>query len=93
MTVEDPPLLDTLHIYVDEAGDPNIFQRRGHPIVGAPGSSRFFIVGKLEVDDPTGLAEKLNDLRAELCANPYFAGVPAFDPARGRTAVAFSREG
>jgi hypothetical protein len=74
---------------VDEAGDPSIFQKRGHPIVGTPGSSRFFIVGKLEVDDPGGLADNLDRLRAELCANPYFAGVPAFDPARGRAAVAF----
>lgn len=80
---------DTLHIFVDEAGDPTLFANRRRAIVGTPGCSRFFILGKLEVDDPHGLGAKLEELRRDLLDSPYFAGVPSFDPARGKTAHAF----
>ena len=81
--------VDTLHIYVDEAGDPTLFANRRRAIVGTEGCSRFFILGKLEVDDPHGLGQQLESLRQQLLANPYFDGVPSFDVARGKTAVAF----
>jgi len=80
---------DILKIFVDEAGDPTLFANRRRSIVGTPGCSRFFILGKLEVDDPAGLAQRLTALREQLLANPYFNGVPSFDPARGKTGVAF----
>jgi hypothetical protein len=83
------PDTDTLNIFVDEAGDPTLFANRRQAIVGTPGCSRFFILGKLEVDDPVGLGEKLAALRARLTADPYFSGVPSFDPERGKTAIAF----
>ncbi len=83
------PDTDTLNIFVDEAGDPTLFANRRQAIVGTPGCSRFFILGKLEVDDPVGLGEKLAALRARLIADPYFSGVPSFDPERGKTAIAF----
>jgi hypothetical protein len=67
---------------VDEAGDPTLFHSSGKPIVGTPGCSRFFIIGKLEVDDPAALAKALTDLRQELIADPYFAGVESFRPDR-----------
>ena len=80
---------DTLNIFVDEAGDPTLFANRRRAIVGTPGCSRFFILGKLEVDDPVGLGHRLTDLRHTLLANPYFANVPSFDPTRDKTAVMF----
>lgn len=80
---------DTLNIYVDEAGDPTLFANRRRAIVGTPGCSCFFILGKLEVDDPLALGGRLESLRKELLGSPYFAGVPSFDPARGKTAHAF----
>lgn len=81
---------EILHYFVDEAGDPSLFQgRRGKPIMGTPGCSRYFILGKLEVDDPADLAAKLQALRADLVADPYFAGVESFRPERGKTALAF----
>ena len=83
------PDTDTLNIFVNEAGDPTLFANRRRAIVGTPGCSRFFILGKLEVDDPVGLTEKFAALRAMLVADPYFSGVPSFDPERGKTAVAF----
>lgn len=77
-----------IHSFVDEAGDPTLFgSRRGSgPLIGSDGCS---ILGKLEVDDPEFLASQLGDLRARLLTDPYFAGVPSFCPARGKTAVAF----
>lgn len=75
MAQENP---DSLHSFVDEAGDPTLFQGRGKPIVGTTGCSRFFILGKLEVDDPVGLGIRLTALREKLIAepafDPYFAG-------------------
>lgn len=79
----------TLHIFVDEAGDPTLFANRRRSIVGISGCSRFFILGKLAVDDPHALGARLESLRKELLGSPYFAGVPSFDPARGKTAHAF----
>lgn len=83
------PDTDSLSIFVDEAGDPTLFANRRRAIVGTPGCSRFFILGKLEVDDPQVLGDKFTALRQVLLADAYFAGVPSFDPARGKTAVAF----
>jgi hypothetical protein len=48
-----------------------------------------FIMGLLQVPDPTTLAVELEQLRAELLADPYFRDVPSFQPGRGKTAVAF----
>jgi len=75
--------------FVDEAGDPNLFKRRGKPIVGEDGCSTFFIPGVADVADPETVAAELNSLRQTLIADPYFKDVPSFDPARGKTAVAF----
>jgi hypothetical protein len=81
---------DALSIFVDEAGDPTLFKgRRGKPLVGSPGCSRFFILGKLEVENPTALAQKLKELRTELLNDLYFAGVESFRPERKKTAHAF----
>jgi hypothetical protein len=78
-----------VHHFVDEAGTPTLFGRRRVSIVGQEGCSKFFILGKLDIDDPAALAEALGALRAEFLADPYFRTVPSFDPARGRTAAAF----
>ncbi len=79
----------TDHLYIDEAGDPTLFARRRAVIVGADGCSRYFILGKLQVDDPLDLTQKLATLHARLMAHPYFSGVPSFDPVRKKTALAF----
>lgn len=80
---------DTQRLYVDEAGDPFLFNRKGESIVETNGCSRFFIIGKLDVSDPDGLMQKLTELRTELLADPYFVGVPSFDPKRKKTALIF----
>jgi hypothetical protein len=75
--------------FVDEAGDPTIFHDSGKVIADTPGCSRFFMLGKLEVDDPPALTNGLTLLRQELLADPYFAGVESFKPERKKTALLF----
>lgn len=84
---DDTPLVQRL--FVDEAGDPTLFSASGAPIVGTEGCSRFFLIGKLGVDDPAALARALTTLREELVADPYFAGVPSFGPEKRKTALLF----
>jgi hypothetical protein len=78
-----------LDCYVDEAGDPNLFTRRGTSLVGTRGCSNYFILGELEVTDPDGLGKELEDLRAQLMSDPHFRDVPSLRPDGGKTALAF----
>lgn len=80
---------DALHFFVDEAGDPTLFDGKGRILVGEEGCSKYFIVGKLDVNDPAALQTALEDLRARLLADPYFKRVPSMQPERCKTAVAF----
>lgn len=87
-----PPQADengpvVVHYFIDEAGDPVLFGRR-KVIVGSA-SSRYFILGKLEVGDPAAVAQALEELRKQLLADPYFNSVPSMKPEEGKTAVIF----
>ncbi len=86
---DDPTSVQTQRLFVDEAGDPTLFHSSGKPIVDTEGCSRFFIIGKLEVDDPPALSKSLAELRQEMLADPYFAGVESFRPERKKTALLF----
>lgn len=57
---------DTIHYFVDEAGDPTLFNRKGHLIIGDDGCSNYFILGKMEIDEPAEVERELDGLRAEL---------------------------
>ncbi len=76
-------------LFVDEAGTPTLFHESGKVIVDTFGCSRFFILGKLEVENPAALASKLTALRQQMLADPMFAGTESFKPERKKTAVAF----
>ena len=89
MTEEKPRQPTFRHYFVDEAGDPNLFKRRGKPIVGKDGCSKFFMLGVADVAEPIAIAKELSELRTRLLADPYFKGVPSFDPARRKTALMF----
>lgn len=78
-----------IQYFVDEAGDPTLFNRKGRLIVGDEGCSRYFILGKLEIEEPGVLAAQLATLREELVADPYFRAVPSMQPERRKTALAF----
>ncbi len=75
--------------FVDEAGDSVLFNRRGRVIIGTEGCSRFFILGLLDVADPLALSDDLDELRANLLADPYFKDVSSMQPSAGKTAHAF----
>lgn len=80
---------DRIKLFVDEAGDPTIFNGDGEVIIGDNGCSRFFMLGKLEVDDPNLLSTQLTALRYKLLTHPYFAGTESFRPERKKTALLF----
>ena len=77
------------YCFVDEAGDPTLFDARGRVMVGEAGCSGHFLLGALEVAAPAALAVDLAALRATLLADPYFRDVPSMQPARRKTAEAF----
>lgn len=85
----DPQSPSALHFYVDEAGDPTLFDRKGRILVGSEGCSSAFILGKLDVTDPVALRASLDALRAALLADPYFKRVPSMQPEQRKTALAF----
>lgn len=78
---------DVCHLFVDEAGTPDIFDAKGRNNIGQPGCSRFFFLGMLEVEDSGKLAEALKTLREQLMADPYFASAESFRPQRKKTAL------
>jgi hypothetical protein len=84
---QDPPTI--LHQYVDEAGDPTIFNAKGKVIVGTEGCSAYLMLGKVDVHDPDGLNADLEKLRQELLSDPYFRNVSSFQPERKKTALSF----
>lgn len=78
-----------IHYFVDEAGDTTLFGRYGKALVGTTGTSRFFMVGRLEVNDFAELDAALSALRAQLLADPLLNTVPSMQPKAGKTALFF----
>jgi hypothetical protein len=89
MTTPATPNRAICHYFVDEAGDPTLFGKRGKALVGSEGCSKYFILGKLDVDDPAFLESELTGMRTRLLADPYFQGVPSMQPKQRKTALAF----
>ena len=94
MTVDEPggaagTAAKARNYFVDEAGDANLFARKGRVIIGEEGCSRFFMLGVLDVAAPAELAAQLEQLRTGLLADPYFRGVPSMQPETRKTALAF----
>ncbi|HRZ35333.1 MAG TPA: DUF3800 domain-containing protein [Candidatus Paceibacterota bacterium] len=85
----EPSSSEVQHLFVDEAGTPTLFHESGKPIADTYGCSRFFILGKLEVENPAALATALTELRQKMLADPIFAGTESFKPERKKTALAF----
>ncbi len=77
------------HYFVDEAGDSNLFNRKGRLRFGEEGCSRYFILGILDVPEPERITRELDAIRAQLLADPYFKKVPSVRPEARKTALAF----
>jgi hypothetical protein len=77
------------YYFVDEAGDPMLFNRRKQVVVGTEGCSCYFALGLLEIADPVTLEREMTELRNRLLADPYFTNVPSMQPERRKTAFCF----
>ena len=79
----------TRYYFVDESGDPLVFGKSRRGLLNGRGCSRYFILGFLDIPDPTSLAKGLRELRVRLLNDPYFSGVPSFQLKWKKTAVSF----
>lgn len=77
------------HYFVDEAGDPTLFNRRKQTVVGLKGCSTYFILGLTDVSVPDAMGEALTDLRQKMLADPYFKDVPSMQIGQRKTAICF----
>jgi len=78
-----------MNYFVDEAGDGVLFNAKGQEILGAPGCSRFFILGFLDVRDVKALESDLVSLREWLQKDAYLKSIPSMQPSAKKTAIAF----
>lgn len=83
------PVPSKCHYFVDEAGDPTLFNRRKQVVVGVEGCSTYFMLGLLAVSDPESLGLALSELRQRILADPFFKRVPSIQPERRKTAIEF----
>lgn len=79
------PLAGTNWFFVDEAGDPTFYDRRGNFIVGQPGCSPILILGFIETPNPQPVRQAILKLQQEIVSDPYFQEFPSLK----KTAVAF----
>lgn len=79
----------TRHFYVDEAGDPTLFNAGGQVIVGTDGCSTHFILGALNVDRPQEFASEMSILHGLVLADPLYSGVESLRPERRKTHLQF----
>ncbi len=71
--------------FVDEAGDPTFYDRRGNLIVGNPGCSKIFLMGFVETKSPQIIREAVLSLQKKVIADKFFKSFPSIH----RTTVAF----
>lgn len=67
------------YFFVDEAGDPIFYNRRGELIVGKEGCSPILLLGFIRTTDPQSIRKSLANLSTELSSDPYLQGVPSLD--------------
>jgi len=75
----------TKHFFVDEAGDPTLFDARGRVIVGKDGCSSHFILGALDVAQPQALSDAMRKLHEQIRSDPLYQGVESLRPERQKT--------
>lgn len=75
--------------FIDEAGDLTLFNKKKQVMLGKNGVSHTFMLGVALIPEPDILHQKLEELRQTLLADPYFAGVPSFQPSERKTALYF----
>lgn len=71
--------------FVDEAGDPVFYDRRGNLIVGQVGCSPILLLGFIETEEPQAIRQAVLTLQQKIITDPYFQDFPSLK----KTAVAF----
>ena len=66
-----------MYFYVDESGDPMILGRKGKNLLVDGNSSKTFIVGYVETDDPQSISHALSALRTEIGHDDYLVDIPS----------------
>ena len=84
-----PHTFTVSNYFVDEAGNGELFDKKGRVIIGTEGCSRFFMMGLLDVPNPGKLTQDIEKLRMRLLNDPYFKGVPSMQPQERKTALFF----
>lgn len=87
--METGPRWDLRRYYIDEAGDPTLFNKHGTVIAGREDCSSHFLIGHVEVDDPAALSRAIEDLRRDLLNDPALSRLPSMQPEARKTAEAF----
>lgn len=86
-----PPFPDWDHrrYFVDEAGDPTLFNKHGTPIIGEPGCSRYFVLGFAEIDQEEILNNKFINLRTDLLGDAKLNKLPSMQLSARKTMEQF----
>src|SRR5438067_13227935 len=79
------PKRGNTHFFVDEAGDPTFYNKKGRLIVGQGGCSPLLSLGLIETSNPRGMRQAVLDLHAEVLADTYLQKIPSF----ADTSIAF----
>lgn len=79
------PKLGRAWYFVDEAGDPTFYNRRGRLVVGQEGCSPLLILGFIQTADPEPIRKAVRGLHEQVLKDPYFQGHRSLK----ETAIAF----
>lgn len=66
-----------MHYFVDEAGDPNFYGRKGKNLIQLGHASKVFIIGFIETADIQHISTALQNLKLETSNDDYLKGVPS----------------
>ena len=71
------PKRENTYYFVDEAGDPSFYNRRGEFIVGREGCSKILMLGFIETDDPKIIRQELEKVRNKIKNDQYLQDIPS----------------
>lgn len=71
------PKRKNTYYFVDEAGDPAFYNKRGEFIVGRDGCSRILMLGFVETDTPHRVRTELEKVRDKIRNNAYLKDIPS----------------
>ncbi|GEM_PF-393360 len=72
------PKQERNHYFVDEAGDPNFFNKHKKVIVGDEGCSKVLLIGFIESANPKEIRKAVNGLLEELKNDDYLSRIYSF---------------